>query len=356
MTGAATNTAVFDHPDFDDHEQVVFAADPASGLRAIIAIHDTTLGPALGGCRIWSYGSTNEAIADALRLSRSMTYRAALAGLPLGGGKAVAIIDSDRPKTPAMLRAMGQAIDRLGGRYITAEGAGSTVTDMDEVAKATPFVSGQSWGAGDPAPATARGVFLCMEAAVRYRLGRDLAGIHVAVKGLGSVGRALAGMLHEAGARITVADIDPARVARARQAFGAASVPVGAISAMEADVFAPCALGGDLNERSIAGLRAAIVCGSASNQLATPEDEIRLAEKGVLYCPDYLVNAGGLIHAARHTLDLPRGTTDAHIRNLPETLLTILAEAARTGATPGAVADRTARDRFRPREELRLLA
>lgn len=356
MTGPAGTAAVFDHPDFDDHEQVVFAADPASGLRAIIAIHDTTLGPALGGCRIWSYASTAEAIADALRLSRSMTYRAALAGLPLGGGKAVAMVDPDRPKTPAMLRAIGRAIDRLGGRYITAEGAGSSVLDMDEVAKATPFVSGQSWGAGDPAPATARGVFLCMEAAVRHRLGRDLAGIHVAVKGLGSVGRALAGMLHGAGARITVADIDSGRVARARQAFAAASVPVAAITGVEADVFAPCALGGDLNQRSIEGLRAAIVCGSASNQLATPEDEGRLAEKGVLYCPDYLVNAGGLIHAARHTLDLPRAAADAHVLNLPETLLAILAEAARSGATPGAVADRAARDRFRPQEEMRLFA
>ncbi len=356
MTSPAENPAVFDHPDFDDHEQVVFAADPASGLRAIIAVHDTTLGPALGGCRIWSYANTGEAIADALRLSRSMTYRAALAGLPLGGGKAVAMVDPDRPKTPAMLRAMGQAIDRLGGRYITAEGAGSNVLDMDEVAKATPFVSGQSWGAGDPAPATARGVFLCLEAAVRYRLGRDLAGVHVAVKGLGSVGRALAGMLHAAGARLTVADIEPGRVARAREAFDAASVPVGAITAMEADVFAPCALGGDLNARSIAGLRAAIVCGSASNQLATPEDEIRLAQKGVLYCPDYLVNAGGLIHVARHTLDLPRAAANAHVLNLPETLLAILGEAARSGATPGTVADRTARDRFRPQEEMRLLA
>jgi leucine dehydrogenase len=348
--------AIFDHPDFDGHEQVVLASDPASGLRAIIAIHDTTLGPALGGCRVWSYAREADALADALRLSRGMSYKAALAGLPLGGGKAVILVDRDRPKSPAMMRAMGRAVDRLGGRYITAEDVGSTVADMDEIGKSTPFVTGQSGGAGDPSPYTARGVFLCLKAAVRHRLDRDLAGVHVAIKGLGNVGRQLASMLHDAGARITVADLDPGRVARAREAFGAAGAPAEAIAGVEADVFAPCALGGDINARSIPRFRAPIICGSANNQIAAAEDEPRLARAGILYCPDFLVNAGGLIHVARHTLDLTGQRVDAKIADLPETLVTILQRAANEGSSPGAVADRIAHARFRPEPEARLRA
>ena len=356
MAGMNAVTGVFDHPDFDGHEQVVFASDPATGLRAIIAIHDTSLGPALGGCRVWSYASEAEAVADVLRLSRGMSYKAALAGLPLGGGKSVVMVGEGRPKTPAMMRAMGRAVDRLAGRYITAEDVGSTVADMDEIGKATPFVSGQSGGAGDPSPFTARGVFLCLEAAVRHRLGRELEGVHVAVKGLGNVGRGLAAMLHEAGARLTVADIDAGRVAKAVEAFGATGAPVEAIAMAAADVFAPCALGGDLNARTIPALGARIVCGAANNQLATSEDEIRLARAGVLYCPDYLVNAGGLIHVARHTLDLSQAVVDARVRDLPETLRAILEQAVREHTTPGAVADRLARARFRPEAEERLSA
>jgi leucine dehydrogenase len=347
---------VFTHRDFDAHEEVVFAADEATGLRAIIAVHDTGLGPALGGCRAWGYASEGEAIADALRLSRGMSYKAALAGLPLGGGKAVLWTAPDRPKTPAMMRALGRAVDRLGGRYVTAEDVGTTVADMDEVARETRFVAGHAGAAGDPSPHTARGVFLCLQAAVRHRLGRDLDGVHVAIKGLGSVGGALARMLHEAGARLTVADLDPRRVAAVRAAFAADAVAVEAIATAEADVFAPCALGGDLDARTIAGLRAGIVCGAANNQLATPEDGRRLARRGVLYCPDYLVNAGGLIHVARHSLALDGDAVAAKIDDLPETLRNILERAAREGATPGAVADRIARARFRPREEERLTA
>jgi leucine dehydrogenase len=354
MKGVKAGT--FDQPDFDGHEQVVFASDPETGLRAIIAIHDTTLGPALGGCRVWSYASEAEAVADALRLSRGMSYKAALAGLPLGGGKSVVMIGEGRPKTPSMMRAMGRAVDRLGGRYITAEDVGSTVADMDEIAKATPFVSGQSGGAGDPSPFTARGVFLCLEAAVRHRLGTSLEGVHVAVKGLGNVGRSLAAMLTEAGARLTVADIDARRVAAAVEAYRATAAPVETIATVPADVFAPCALGGDLNERTIPTLGAPIVCGAANNQLATAADELRLARAGVLYCPDYLVNAGGLIHVARHTLDLESAVVEARIRDLPDTLRSILEQAARGRTTPGAVADRIARARFRPEAEARLSA
>jgi leucine dehydrogenase len=346
---------VFDHPDFDAHEQVVFAHDPASGLHAIIAIHDTTLGPALGGCRVWSYASEADAVSDVLRLSRGMSYKAALAGLPLGGGKAVVVTAPGRGKSPSMMRAMGVAVDRLGGRYVTAEDVGSSVADMDLVAEATAHVAGRAGDGGDPSPFTARGVFLCLEAAVRHRLGRDLDGVHVAVKGLGSVGFGLAGMLHAAGARLTVADIDPGRVGRAREAFGAASAPVEAMAAVKADVFAPCALGGDLAEAAIPRLGAGIVCGAANNQLATPEDGARLLRRGVLYCPDYLVNAGGLISVARRPLGLDARGVEAKLAGLPRTLLEVLGRAEREGSTPEAVADRIARARFRPSAE-RLIA
>jgi leucine dehydrogenase len=319
-------------------------------------VHDTTLGPALGGCRVWSYASEAEAIADALRLSRGMSYKAALAGLPLGGGKSVVWIAPDRPKTPAMMRAMGLAVDRLAGRYITAEDVGSTVADMDEIARATAHVAGHADGAGDPSPYTARGVFLCLEAAVRHRLGRDLDGVHVAVKGLGNVGSGLAALLHQAGARITVADIDPGRVARAAAAFGAAAVPVEAIAGVAADVFAPCALGGDLSEATIPTLRAGIVCGAANNQLATPADDARLARAGVLYCPDYLVNAGGLIHVAKAALGLSEGEVEAKLAGLPATLKAVFDRAAREGSAPGATADRIALARFRPEARPRLTA
>ena len=327
--------AVFDHPDFDAHEQVVFAHDPASGLRAIIAIHDTTLGPALGGCRIWGYASEAEALADVLRLSRGMSYKAALAGLPLGGGKAVVMTAPGRPKTPAMMRAMGAAVERLGGRYITAEDVGSSVADMDAVAAATAHVAGRDGDGGDPSPFTARGVFLCLEAAVRHRLGRDLAGVHVAVKGLGHVGFALAGMLHAAGARLTVADIDAGRVARAREAFGAAPAPVEAIAAVEADVFAPCALGGDLSEAAIPRLGAGIVCGAANNQLATAEDGMRLARRGRALLPR-LPRQRRRADLGRAAAARPRRAEASRrsSRRCRGRLLEVLGRAEREGAAP----------------------
>jgi leucine dehydrogenase len=339
---------VFDHPDFDAHEQIVFTHDPESGLRAIVAVHDTTLGPALGGCRIRDYADEDEALADVLRLSRGMSHKAALAGLPLGGGKAVVITAPDRPKTPAMMRAFGRAVEWLNGRYITAEDVGSSVADMDEVAAATAHVAGRDGSGGDPSPFTARGVFLCLEAAVRLRHDRDLAGVHVALKGLGHVGFALAGFLHAAGARLTVADIDPARVAQARAAFGAEAASVEAIAEVKADVYAPCALGGDLSDAAIPRLGAGIVCGAANNQLATGQDDLRLVRRGVLYCPDYLVNAGGLVSVARRPLNLSAADVETRLAALPETLLQVLRTARHQGRAPGAVADAIAQARFRP--------
>ncbi|MEM6422763.1 MAG: Glu/Leu/Phe/Val dehydrogenase dimerization domain-containing protein, partial [Pseudomonadota bacterium] len=290
---------LFTHPEFDGHETVLFAQNGADGLRTIIALHDTTLGPALGGCRIWNYADEAEALTDVLRLSKGMSYKAALAGLPLGGGKSVVLADSRRDKTPEMMRAMGRAVDRLGGRYIVAEDVGASVADMDEVAKETAHVSGTSMTAGDPSPWTAEGVALSMAAAARHRLGRGLEGLTVTILGVGHVGARLASLVAEAGATLKIADIRAEVAAEIAQRLGAAVVEVDSAHAEAADIFAPCALGAGLNARTIPEIQAKIVCGAANNQLAQPADDQRLMDRGILYCPDYLVNAGGLISVAR---------------------------------------------------------
>lgn len=339
---------VFTHPEFDGHEQVVFSQNGRDGLKSIIAIHDTTLGPALGGCRVWNYASEGAALTDVLRLSRGMSYKAALAGLPLGGGKSVILADSRSDKTPAMMRAMGRAVDRLGGRYIIAEDVGVEVADMDEVAKETRHVSGVSGGVGDPSPWTAEGVFLSLRAAVRQRLGRELDGVRVAVSGLGHVGANLCRTLAEAGAQLRVADIRAEAVERMAALHSAAAVAVEAIHAAEADVFAPCALGAVLSAATIPEIRARVVCGAANNQLATASDDAALAECGILYAPDYLVNAGGLISVARPTTGLTDAEARAKLAHIPETLLEIFGIAEAEGIAPGAAADRLARTRLQP--------
>jgi leucine dehydrogenase len=328
---------LFDHPDFDDHRRVLFAHDAASGLRAIIAIHDLTRGPALGGVRLRAYAEEGEAVADALRLSRGMSFKAALAGLPLGGGKSV-ILAGAEAKTPALMRAMGRAVESLGGAYIAAEDVGITVADMDLMATETAHVAGVSSGVGDPSPWTAEGVFLCLQAAARRRFGA-LEGRRVVVKGLGAVGGKLADKLHAAGARLVVADIDAERVARAVAALCADSVPVADAHAVPADVYAPCALGAEFSAETVPQLGASVICGAANNQLATAEDGARLASRGVLYCPDYLVNAGGLIRVSMTAVGLSEAEAAARLASLPETLDAILDEAERTGRAPDAVAD-----------------
>ncbi len=340
--------AIFTNPHFDGHEQVVFSQNRLDGLRSIIAIHDTHLGPALGGCRVWNYASEDEALTDVLRLSRGMSYKAALAGLPLGGGKSVIMADAHRDKTPEMMRAMGRAVERLGGRYIIAEDVGVEVRDMDEVAKETRFVSGISGGAGDPSPWTAEGVFLALRAAVRHRLGRDLDGVRVAVSGVGHVGANLCRLLAGAGARLIVADIREESVESVAAAHGAATASPESIHAAEADVLAPCALGAALNARTIPEIRAAVVCGAANNQLEAEADDARLAARGILYAPDYLVNAGGLISVARPSCSLTDAEARAKLEAIPETLLKVFAIAEREGVAPGAAADRLARSCFRP--------
>ncbi len=338
---------LFDAPDFDAHEAVHFIADPARGLRAIIAVHSTHRGPAAGGCRYWHYADDASALTDALRLSRGMSYKNAMAGLPMGGGKAVVFKDGD--KTHALLEAFGDAIESLGGRYVTAEDVGMSDADMTVIARQTKHVSGLPVGGGEaggnPGPSTAEGVFVGMRAAVRHKLGRDgFAGVHVAIQGLGSVGGGVAERLAHAGARLTVADIDDARAARLAAALGATHVPVDAIMGVAADVFSPNALGAILTEASIAALDVQVVAGAANNQLATPADGARLHARGILYAPDYVINAGGIINVVAEYLG--RGdaaSVAADIAAIEPRLAAIFAEADASATPTDAVADARAR-------------
>lgn len=338
---------VFSGPDFKDHELVVFGSDPASGLQCIVAIHSTRLGPALGGCRMWDYASDDEALADALRLSRGMTYKAAVAGLSVGGSKAVIIGDARRDKSEDLMRAFGRFIDSLGGRYITAEDVGTTVDDMDVIATQTQFVRGTSSGSGNPSPMTALGVYMALLAAVEHGMGRtELSGVRVAVQGLGSVGYALCRHLAEAGARLIVTDIDDGAVRRAAQEFGAAPVAPDGIYGVEPDVFAPCALGAVLNDDTIPHLAARIVAGTANNQLAEARHGVELQSRGILYTPDYVANAGGLIDVAHdgpgHDADAVRRMTE----EIYDTAKRIFARARTEDAPTSVIADRIAEERI----------
>lgn len=296
--------AFWEEPDFDDHEMVHFVRDRASGLTAIIALHSTHLGPGAGGTRFWHYGDPAMAMRDALRLSRGMSYKNAMAGLPMGGGKAVILADADRTKTPEMLSAFGDAVESLQGRYVTAEDVGISEADMVAVSQRTRHVTGlpvqdAASAGGDPGPFTAYGIFLGLKAAVAHRLGRDdLAGVHVAVQGTGSVGGGLARLLAAEGARLTLADVNADRAAGLADELGAVHVPADAIMATECDVFSPNALGAILDDAGIARLRAPIVAGGANNQLARPQHGAALAARGILYAPDYVINAGGIIAVA----------------------------------------------------------
>jgi leucine dehydrogenase len=298
-----------------DHEQVVFCNDPKTGLKAIIAIHDTTLGPALGGCRFWNYKTEEDAIFDVMRLSRGMTYKAAVAGLNLGGGKSVIIGDPTKLKSEAFFRAFGKFINNLNGRYITAEDVNIKVDDINQVAKETKYVTGvtsRPGGSGDPSPVTALGVFCGIKAAVQHKLGKtSLQGVKVAVQGIGSVGKNLCQMLHEAGAELVVADINADSVKKICKDFGATAVDVQQILETKADVFAPCALGGILNDQTIPKLQVAIVAGAANNQLLNEDTHGEMLQhRGILYAPDYVINAGGLINVA-HEL---KGFNAAHAK------------------------------------------
>jgi leucine dehydrogenase len=359
---------LFAMKDFDDHELVVFGRDLDTGLRAIIAVHSTVLGPAAGGCRMWPYASTNEAVTDVLRLSRGMSYKNAMAGLPFGGGKAVIIGDSRTGKTPELFGAYGRFVDSLGGRYVTAEDVGTTISDMESVARSTRYVSGLARNAagaggsggtgaedgpgaagGDPAPKTALGVFLGIKAAARFKLGRTgLEDLSVAIQGVGGVGYHLCRLLAAEGARLIVSDVRLPAAERARDEFNAAVAPAEAILTQGVDVFAPCALGAVLHAQSIPQLRASIVAGAANNQLATDADGVSLHSQGVLYAPDYVINAGGIISVAReYTGGRSEAQVTAEIGGIPDRLTEIFERSRREKRPTNVIADDLARQRIR---------
>ncbi|HEV2593574.1 MAG TPA: Glu/Leu/Phe/Val dehydrogenase dimerization domain-containing protein [Sphingomicrobium sp.] len=332
-------------PDFDAHEEVHFVTDEKSGLKAIIALHSTHLGPAAGGARFWHYAKDDDALTDALRLSRGMSYKNAMAGLPLGGGKSVILADSNRTKTPEMLHAFGRAVAGVGGRYVTAEDVGVNVADMVEISRSTKFVAGLpnsgSDVGGDPGPHTSLGVFLGIKAAVKRALGKDsLAGLHIAMQGAGSVATGVALHACAEGARLSIADVDPAKAQKLADATGGKAVSADEVLHLEADVISPNALGAILTEQSIAALRTPIVAGGANNQLATPQDGERLHARGILYAPDYVINAGGIINVCTEYLgDGDAGLVRKRIEGIPVRLEQIWVESAETRRNPAAVAD-----------------
>jgi leucine dehydrogenase len=332
-------------PDFDAHEELHFVTDEKCGLKAIIAVHSTHLGPAAGGCRFWHYAQDDEALTDALRLSRGMSYKNAMAGLPLGGGKAVILANEERHRSPDLLHAFGKAVDRLGGRYITAEDVGMSVSDMIEVARSTRFVAGlpaegKDVG-GDPGPHTSLGVFLGIKAAVKRALGRDsVAGLHIALQGAGSVATGVALHASAEGAKLSIADVDEAKARKLADAAGGNIVAPDEVLFLDADVVSPCALGAILDEGSIARLKTPIIAGGANNQLATPQDGERLHARGILYAPDYVINAGGIINVCTEYLgDGDASLVRRRLEGIPQRLDQIWAESEASGRDPAAVAD-----------------
>lgn len=285
-----------------DYEQVIYCYDKSSGLKAIIVIHDTTLGPALGGARMWNYSSEEEALQDALRLAKGMTYKNAAAGLNLGGGKSVIIGDPKKDKNEEMLRAFGRYVESLNGRYITAEDVGTTEEDMDTINFETDFVTGvskASGSSGNPSPITAYGVYQGIKASAKEAFGDDsLEGKTIAVQGMGNVAFSLCKYLHEEGAKLVVTDINPERVQLAVDTFQAEAVDPDDIYDVDCDIYTPCALGATVNDDTISRLKAKVIAGSANNQLASPKHGDMLHEKGIVYAPDYVINAGGVINVA----------------------------------------------------------
>jgi leucine dehydrogenase len=341
--------AVFEDSAFDDHERVIFCRDAGTGLKAIIAIHSTALGPAAGGCRLWQYPSDDAALHDVLRLSQGMSYKNAMAGLSFGGGKAVILKSPDFAGTDDLFEKFGDFVEQLNGSYITAEDVGMSVAIMQTIARRTRFVTGlpkkAGHAGGDPSPVTAYGVFNGIEAAVRFKLGRDtVKDLKVAVQGVGNVGYNLCRYLSEAGARLVVADINEARVQSAGEEFGAEAVSLDDSLFQKVDVVSPCALGAVMNERTIPRLQSTIVAGAANNQLETLADGQRLSDAGILYAPDYVINGGGIINVASEY----HGTeSDEEVMQLVEAigprLTRIFDTASSTGRPTNVIADEQAR-------------
>lgn len=335
------------HPDFDQHEMVEVIQD--ENLTALIAVHNSNLGPAVGGCRMYPYAELGDALTDVLRLSRGMTYKSALAGLPLGGGKSVIIGNPKTEKTTELLHAMGDFVDSFDGRYITAEDSGTSVSDIATMGERTTFVSGvmknDQFG-GDPSPLTAYGVFVGIREAVSYRLNGALEGTRIAVQGVGNVGLYLTKMLLKSGATVVVADVNTENVARAKE-FGASVMSPAEIHKADVDVFAPCALGGAINESTIDEIRASIIAGAANNQLASPEIGQSVFDKGILYAPDYVINAGGIIDVFYQQCgDRDHDKISDHIDRIGTTLSRIFDESAQSSLPTNRVADQYAASVF----------
>lgn len=337
--------SVFDHPEFDNHEEVVFCHDEATGLKAIIAVHDTTMGPSLGGTRMWDYASSDEALTDVLRLSRGMTYKSALAGLPLGGGKAVIIGNAKTDKSPELFKAYGRFVDSLGGKYITAEDVNIRTSDIELVGTQTRFVAGTEGKAGDPSPHTALGSYLGLKAAAKHQFGSDdLKGKKIAIQGLGAVGYDFARYLAKDGAELTVCDVNQDAVDRAVKEFGATAVSIDEIYDVEMDIYAPCALGATVNDATLQRIKAKVIAGSANNQLATPAHDKIVKDMGILYAPDYVINAGGVIHVCSEASAMSLEETAARVRSIYDTLDRIFTRSKAENRPTGEIADEMARE------------
>lgn len=333
-----------------DHEQVVFCNDPNVGLKAIIAIHNTALGPALGGTRMFNYKNEDEALVDVLRLSKGMTYKAAAAGLNLGGGKAVIIGDSKTQKTEGLFRAFGQFVNTLNGKYITAEDVGTNVQDMEHIYMETPWVTGipkDFGGSGDPSPYTAHGVLMGIKASAKEKFGTDvLKGMRVAVQGLGNVGSNLVKYLAEEGAVITVADIDMGRTKTVATTYGAKAVSPDEIVFTDCDILAPCAMGAVVNDQSITKIKAKVIAGGANNQLAEARHGDHLKELGILYAPDYVINAGGLMNVFVELEGYSPDRAFDKTRKVYDNMLKVFEIAKRDNIGTQVAADRLAEERI----------
>lgn len=343
--------SIFSHPDFDDHEGVYSFSDPASGLKTFIAVHNTNRGPASGGTRFWEYTNDAEALTDVLRLSRAMSYKNAMAEIPLGGGKGVIIRPRGDFDRKALFSAYGRAIEKVGGQYITAEDVGVSPDDMQTIKTQTDYVAGLDEGeaaSGDPSPHTADGIFRGLGVAVKHKLGVEgFGGLIVAIQGLGHVGYNLASRLHKSGARLIVADINSEVTTKAANDFKAKVVGVDEIHAQEVDIYAPCALGGAINKKTIEDISAFIIGGAANNQLKTPDMGEALRARNILYCPDYVLNAGGIINVASEVSGrYDYGWVDGKLENIKASLQEVFDRSDNTAKPTNEIADIMARERL----------
>jgi len=342
---------IFSHPDFDQHELLAFRDDPATGLRAIIVVHNSNLGPATGGCRMYPYANNEDALRDVLRLSRGMTYKSALAGIILGGGKSVIIGNPQQSKTRELMLSMGEFIESQNGNYISAEDSGTSVSDMAIIAERTAHVSGLSDDpehGGDPSPTSAYGVYKGIVAAVDFQLGSDLQGVRVALQGIGSVGYYLAQYLREAGALVFAADVNRRNIDRAVNDLGLVELALDKVLNADVDVLAPCAMGGAINEHTIDHVKASVISGAANNQLATVAMGDALLEKGILYAPDYVINAGGIIDVFYQQ----KGNRSAqmvkeHVDRIGDTLTSIFQRSKEEASATSNIADVMAEEVFK---------